>query len=266
MKGLIKITKHTHRRGERRKISEAAFTVAIFCLLLLTGCAANQATKELANTHMNIGTAYIESGDSNGALKELLQAEKLTPQDPRVHYLLALAYRNKGYQEKAIEECKTAIAIKDDYSEAHNLLGTLYMNKNQYEPALASFKKALENMLYDTPTVALYNIGRAYQLMGNNAKAMASYQEAAAKDFRGDLMPLLEHSMGKISYDQGNISDAVQHFKKSTELAPSLVDSHYWLGECYLKDGRLKEAKKTFETVIQIAPESEAGKTGAREN
>lgn len=260
MKRLLKIIQDMAReRGNPGKLGPLIL-VAIVCLGIMTGCAADQKIKEQANIHINIGTAYIESGDYNGALKELLKAAQLDPQDPRVHYFLALAYRGKGYQEKAIEECKRAVELKDDYSEAYNLLGTIYMTKGLHDPALASFKKASENMLYDTPAVALYNMGRVYHLMGNYPKAMSHFQEAAAKDARSDLMPLIEHGMGKVSYDQHDISRAIQHFKRSIELVPSMMESHYWLGECYLQSGRAKEAKKSFETVIQLAPESEAGK------
>jgi type IV pilus assembly protein PilF len=230
----------------------------IACVFILVACAMDQGKRrEQADLHMNIGTAYIEAGDYNGALKELLVAEKFTPQDHRVRYFLAIAYQGKGYQDKAIEECKTAIALKTDYSEAHNLLGTIYMNTGSNDLAVESFTKALDNMLYETPAIALYNLGRVYDRMGDYPKAMAKYQEAVSRNFRGGLLPLIEHGMGKVTYAQGDIPRATAHFKKSTELAPSYAESYYWLGECYMKKGNFNEAKKAFETVIKLAPDSD---------
>jgi type IV pilus assembly protein PilF len=243
-----------------------AFAAVPICIFMFTACAMDQAARrEQSNMHINIGTAYIEAGDHNGAMKELLAAEKFTPDEPRVHYFLAIAYHGKGFQEKAIEECKTAIALKPDYSEAHNFLGTMYMGVGNNALAIESFNNALKNIHYDAPYNALYNLGRVYYRMGDYTKAMSRYQEAIAKDARGELAPLVENGMGKVSYSQGDFIRAAAYFKKSAELAPSYVESHYWLGECYLKTGRPAEAKKSFEFVIKLAPASDFSQK-AKEN
>jgi len=244
----------------RREINSGwvAIVAAMVSLFLLVACGMDQSRKrEEGNMHVNIGTAYIESGDHNGALKELLTAEKLMPDEPRVHYFLAMAYHAKGYEEKAVDECKRAITLKPDYSEAHNLLGTIYMHGGKYNQAIASFQSALKNMIYDRPANALYNMGRAYYHLGDYAKAMSSYQEAMVRDSRGELVPLIEHGMGKTMYSQGDFLRAAARFKKSTELAPSYVESYFWLGESYMKTGKAKEAKKAFATVIKLAPDSD---------
>jgi Tfp pilus assembly protein PilF len=146
-------------------------------IALLVACATDVGQKrEQANSHIDVGTAYIGSGDYNGALKELLKAQTYAPEDPRVHYFLALAYMGKGYRDKAIESCRTAVTLKDDYSEAHNLLGTIYMDGGKYDLAIASFNKALSNILYDTPAFALYHLGRIYYQMGDYSRAMVKYQ------------------------------------------------------------------------------------------
>jgi Tfp pilus assembly protein PilF len=236
------------------------------CLFIISACASDKAAKnEKADMHINIGAAYIEAGDNSGALKELLNAEKYAPSNPRVHYFLAIAYQGKGYQEKAIEECKKAIELKSDYSEAYNLLGTIYMNKGNNELAIESFNKALGNMMYDTPAVALYNLGRVYYNLGEYAKSISKYQEAIGRDIRRELLPLIENGLGKVGYAQGDYERAKAHFIKSTELAPTYIESQYLLAECYVRLGNIKEAKKSFETVVKLAPTSDLGHA-AREN
>jgi Tfp pilus assembly protein PilF len=65
--------------------------------------------------------------------------------------------------------------------------------------------------------------------------------------------------MGIIYFDQSNISDAIQHFKKSIELNPNLYDAHFLLGECYLKIQDKVNAKKSFQAVVKLAPQSAFG-------
>ena len=44
------------------------------------------------------------------------------------------------------------------------------------------------------------------------------------------MLPLIEKNMSIVSFAQGDMDIAVRHFNKSLELAPSLVESQYWLG------------------------------------
>ena len=134
------------------------------------------------------GTAHIQAGQYTPALKELLEAEKLTPNDPTVHYYLGIAYERKGFIDDAVKEFQKAIALKPDYSEAHNFLGTIYLTRGNYDEAIVSFNRALINPLYETPSVPLYNMGRAYKAKGDVRAAYASFSEAIRKEPNSHLM------------------------------------------------------------------------------
>ena len=109
--------------GIRLMRKSVAFLVAV---LMISGCATSQANREQADHHINIGSAYIQAAQYNPALKELLDAEKLVPDDAKVHYLLGVAYQGKGFRDKAAAEFGRAIELKPDYSEAFNYLGMVY--------------------------------------------------------------------------------------------------------------------------------------------
>lgn len=242
----------------------AAVFLVILMVAGLSSCAGSQKRKDMAENHLNIGKAYVEGEDYTAALKELLEAEKYTPENPMIHYNLAIAYFGKGYNEKAIEECETAVRLKPDYSTAYHFLGILYYDRGQYDKAIAAFNSALANILFETPEMSLYNMGRAYASKGDYQRALTKYQEAAVKATRPDLLPLIEKEMGKASYAQGDIDGAIGHFKKSTELVPNLVESYFWLGECYSKQKRMSEARRAYEMVVKLAPGSDFGMKAKR--
>jgi len=208
-------------------------------LLGIASCAtdSNQ-TRIKAEAAMNVGIASLNTGDYGGALKELLRAQQLNPKNHEINYYLSLAYQGKGYYEKAIEECNEAIRKKGDYAEAYNLLGTLYMSQGRFDEALSAFKKAVAMMTYETPTVALYNMGRVYQRMKRYPEAMSCLQEAAVKDFRREMLPLIEYSMGEVNYEQGGYEQALIHLQRAIELAPMFGDAYYLMGETYLRQGK----------------------------
>ena len=235
----------------------------LLSLLLLVGLAAcaNQARQQsLAGNHIHIGSAYLGTGQYNNALKELQEAEKLTPDDPRVHYLLGIAYHGKGLTDRAIAEFKSAIALKPDDSEVHNFLGVIYLERGRWDEAIASFNRALANVLYDTPAATLYNLGSAYYEKGLYDPALKHFQDAAVSDPYTVLMPLIEKGMGMAWFAKGDTQEAVRHFLKSIELAPSLAESHYRLGLCYRRLNRHDAALTAFQAVIRLAPDSEFGR------
>lgn len=226
-------------------------------LALAAGCVSGVELKERAQGHIRIGTAHIQAGQFTQALKELLEAEKMTPDDPTVHYYLGIAYERKGFVDDAVKEFKKAIALKPDYSEALNYLGTIYLTRGNYDEAILSFNRALINPLYETPSVPLYNIGRAYAAKGDTKAAYASFSEAIRKEPSTHLMPVLDLNLGVIDYREGAYLEAEKHLTRTVERAPNLAEGHYWLGMTEMQLRKRKEAAESFRKVIQLAPESE---------
>ncbi|HVO67331.1 MAG TPA: tetratricopeptide repeat protein [Syntrophales bacterium] len=246
-------------------IKYAAITVYI--VAVTAACATSPWKQEQADSHMNIGVAYLGSNRYNDALKEFLEAENLSPRDPQVHYYLGIAYREKKLNDKAIVEFKKALALKPDYSEAHNNLGSIYLSMGLWDDALDAFKKALSNMLYETPDKALFNMGLAYYGKGEYQKALNTFQEVRNRQPHTIPESILDFHMGITYYEQGNLEKAVQYFKTSLTGAPAFLEaqSRYWLGQTYIKMHHREKAKAEFKAVIKISPESDLGKA-ARKN
>jgi len=242
--------------GIRRIVKSVAFLVVV---LMICGCAASQANREQADHHINIGSAYIQAAQYNPALKELLDAEKLVPDDAKVHYLLGVAYQGKGFRDKAAAEFQRAIELKPDYSEAFNYLGMVYYDQGQFEKAIASFQAALSNIVYDTPSVALYNMGKAYQRLGNIEMALSKFAEATQRDPNSSLVPLIDRDSALILYARGDYARTIEHLKRAVDRVPAFVEAHYWLGESYLKVRDPAKAAEAFRNVVATGPDTEFG-------
>jgi tetratricopeptide (TPR) repeat protein len=243
-----------------KKTNIVVVMVILFFLCGMTGCATSGWKKERASAHLDVGIAYIKSGQYTDALKELLEAQKCSPENPEIRYYLGISYHGKGLIKKAIAELKKAVDLKPDYSEAHTWLGTIYLNMGLWDEAIEEFNKALSNILYATPAAALYNMGWAYYKKGDYRTALAKYNGAVKREPNTILLPLIERNMGIVNFELGDVDKSVSHFKKSLEIAPSLAESHYWLGRCYIKQKNREEAIEEFRTVIRLAPKSEFGK------
>ena len=104
------------------------------------------------------------------------------------HYHLAVAYHEMGLMEDAIREYQDAInAVQADdgtrrFFHCCNLLGMCFMEKNMPNLALLWYKRALETpKLKDEEKQALwYEIGNAYQVGGENEKAIEYFEQIYA--------------------------------------------------------------------------------------
>jgi type IV pilus assembly protein PilF len=249
--------------SRRSKANKAARGCLILMVLLSVGLAAcvNKARlRELAGNHIQVGAAYLGSGQYNSALKELMEADKLVSDDPKTHYLLGISYHGKGMSDMAVTELQRSLALDPDNPDVNNHLGAIYLEKGRWDDAIASFRKALANILYDTPALSLYNMGRAYYEKREYDLALKYYGEAMDKDPDAVLKTLIEKSIGICHFAKGNIEEAVRHFQQSLNLAPTFAESHYWLGLCYQKQARKADAVAAFENTIRLAPESEFGR------
>ncbi len=228
----------------------------LLCSLFLISCTNTPWHRDQADAYLKKGMSLIEAGQYIGALKELSEAEKYAPDNPEINYYLGVAYHGRGLRDMAMERFQRAIALKKDYSEAHNYLGAIYMDMGQWDKAIDSFDNALKNYLYATPALALYNSGWAYYNLQKYDMALSRYRQASQQDRTGVLQAQIEKNIGLIYVKQSNLIEAKNHFEKSVELNPSLYDAQFFLAETYLKIRDTGKAKKSFQQVIRVAPQS----------
>jgi type IV pilus assembly protein PilF len=227
--------------------------------LVLASCTNTPWHAQQAEVFLNKGISYIEIGRYNNAIKELMEAEKYSPQNPKIHYYLGMSYHYKDMKDMAMEELKKAIALDANYSEAHNYLGTLYLDSGHWDQAIEEFQLALRNYLYDTPAIALYNMGWAYYSKADYNAALARYEEALRKDPMTNLRPKIEKNIGLVYIKQAKRAQAKMHLEKAISLDPSLLDAYFFLAETCLEIRDTANAKKYFRQVVSLAPQSPFG-------
>ena len=241
-------------------MNKLIIVLLLCCPIVFFSCTNTPWHKDQAEAFLNKGISLIEIGQFNNALKDLMEADKYSSDDPKIHYYLGIAYLGKGLRDKAMDEFKEAISLKENYSEAHNYLGVLYMDTELWDKALEEFDKALANDMYDTPSYALYNSGLVYYNKKDYQQAINKYQQALQKDPRTIWRPQIERNIGLIYLAQSNLSEAIRQFKTAVELSPSLYDAQLFLGESYLKIKDKNSAKKAFQAVVKYSPDSAYGK------
>jgi len=233
--------------------------LALALLFSAIGCGADQAErKRNAERTMNEGSIALRAGDSSMAMELLLKAEKQDPENPHVRYNLGIAYLGKDLVDKAEQQFKEAIRLKPDYSEAYNYLGRIYLYRGQTDAAIQCFQKALNNVLYNNPEKAYYNLGEAYMIRKEYAKA-AEQLERAVK-LVPDYAPAYA-LLGKAYEGLRKDADAKRSYRSALQYGGDYgpefqAQTHLNLGKLLARTGERAEARKSLAEVMKLAPNS----------
>lgn len=146
------------------------------------GCASTTtaASQAQARTHYDIAIATFNAGDTRGALKELLATVELDPELPEAHNALGLVYHTLKHLDEGLAHYNFAVELRPEFSQAHNNRGTLLVDLGRYDEAISSFKVAIGDILYRTPSLAEGNMGWAYYKKGETARGIKHIRNAVA--------------------------------------------------------------------------------------
>ncbi len=237
--------------------------LSILWILSLFACAGTQAKrKKQAQLTRALGEAYMQQGNITAALRELLKAEKLYPNDHLLHNDLGLAYMAKDRLGKAEYHFKKAFDLRSEYAPAKNNLGTVYLAKKDWDAAIVQFQTVVGDILYATPHYPLTNMGIAYYNKKDYANAEKYYLDAL------DQQPkfgLALRGLGKTYIALNKLPEAVSTLEKAVKTAPQSANLQMDLANAYHMQGQTKKALFAYRKVTSLAPDSSLSETAQRE-
>jgi tetratricopeptide (TPR) repeat protein len=168
--------------------------------------------------YVNLGFAYIESGQYDKALEATQKGIDLDPKFAGAYYNLGIIYQKKGDLNKAIAMAKKSLEIDPDLHMAYPFLGGMYFENGQYEEAAEAFKKLLKVYPY-FPNV--------HHLLGIVCVAQHQFDKAIIEfewELRINPFHALAHlNLGQIYwYEFKNRQKALTHLKTALMLDPFL--------------------------------------------
>ena len=224
------------------------------CLLLviffIASCGGAQLRKEQSNASRKLGEAYLKDQNYTSALKELLEAEKLYSNDHILQNYLGIAYRQKGKPDLAIKHFKKSLKIKHDYAPAKNNLGAAYFDKKDWDSAIACYKEVAENLLYATPQLPLYNLGRAFY--EKKEFRLSEQYYLAALEMEPEYTDALQ-GLGKTYIAAGRLTEAEMALESAVKKEPEFSRAYFYLGKAYRLSRKYKKAYSAYSKVIKLA-------------
>ncbi|MGI9590050.1 MAG: tetratricopeptide repeat protein [Myxococcota bacterium] len=255
-------------RDLRFRRSEAIRAVLAAALLLGTaGCASTlereaeaERNAKRANSHFNIAVDHQENGRVELALRELLTAYRLEPENPKILHALGITYLQKGKEEEAERYMKQALAVRPDYQEARYNLSTLYMRQGRNEDCIAQSRILYDDPTFTQPWRALTNWGWCSHQQGELEEARRRLE--LALDYNARYWPTLLN-LGILEAEQRNKMEAIGYFERVLALEPdasTTAEANYRLGEIFVSIGKREQALEVLKTAVVKAPSDPWGK------
>ncbi len=217
-----------------------------------------KAAKELEGLHKTqpankqvillLGDCWLRQGEDAKVIELLTPIEKQDENDLAVAYMLGTALlRNK--QTELGQRIIDRILRQGDSAEARLLLGTAKLNAMEYQDALTDLRKAAE-LNPNLPEVHSY-LGRAEMDSGDMAAARAAFEKELAHnpvDFESNL------NLAVLLKQDEDYAGARKLLDRALRVRPGDLGVLYQMGAIELAEGKLEQARATFEGVIKQAP------------
>ncbi|MFW5791124.1 MAG: tetratricopeptide repeat protein [Desulfohalobiaceae bacterium] len=235
--------------------------ILVFLAVSLLGCAAStgkrseQATPGEVQARIELAESYLASNDYRNSLKELLEIEEQSGNNPRFLYDLGITYVGLREYERAAQALERAVDLEPDYGPAWNLLGQAHIAQGNVEPAIDAFERSMGIMTYLTPEYPAYNLAKLYQSRGEQDKAIAHARMALDKNWRYTPAYLL---LADLLLEQGRTGEAIEVLTRGAEANPKSTEIILRLAENQLRQGNTAEARNWFQHIIMLDPESDA--------
>lgn len=218
--------------------------------------------------------------DAPAAFRETVRGLRVAQEigDKIAHYeravaldpCLGRAYRNLGYLhrvhgdlEVAIDAYERAASTMIDQAglgEVYFELGLSHAGQGDYRDAIRSWKRSLDFSPFRRE--ALYNIGLAYEELGNNERAVDYYADARRVD--PTYLSALE-GLFRLHIQEGAYLEAVNVLKDWIKITPHDAGLHRIIGHCYRKEGMNDEALEHLKKAVELDPEGEIGREARRD-
>jgi len=252
----------------RNKFVVVFLALLIASVVALSGCAVEEGTKPVASDKAsNTGGKIAVTTSSEDARKEFLLGrdlqEKLQVQDSIQHYdkaisldpNFALAELNRAQVsptgKEFFDHLKKAVALADKASNGEKLL--ILGNEAGANGNAAKQKELLDQLMAAFPNDerAHFNMGGYYFGQQDFPQAIEHYKKAT------EIAPTYSTAFNILGYayrQNNDNANAEQAFKKYIELIPNDPNPYDSLAELYLKMGRFDDSIVQYRKALAIDP------------
>jgi tetratricopeptide (TPR) repeat protein len=195
---------------------------------------------------------------------DITEMQRDYPKKAIEEYRRAVEDSRKGDTEKAMKRLLDALKIAPDFYHAHNNLGLLYQKRGQYREAEQEYETA--RRLSPTSQAPLVNLGSLYiqesdarqsegrRVVGRLLDDALDILEEAIR--MRPLAPMAHYYLGAANYKSSFYEEAEAALKRAHELDPRLGITRLMLANVYMKQQRWDDVLDQLESYLKDNPKA----------
>jgi tetratricopeptide (TPR) repeat protein len=200
-----------------------------------------------------LGYAYFAQKKIGDSIKALATSLQLDLKNVEAHKILGRNLTIIGRFDAAQIEFEQAIRYKPDSAESHYNLGKLFSMQDNWDPARTAFEAALR--IDPAYVEALDGLGFALEALGDDAAAIAKYQEAIkVNEARGGRFAAAHVNLSAYYNRTGDPAKAFDYARKAIELDPTSDRAWFQKARADERQGRLTDAVSALNEAISYNP------------
>lgn len=174
---------------------------------------------------------------------------RVAPRNVKANYNLGVIYMREGFYKKAEYYFRRALDIYPSYYDAYMGLGFMHYYRGEWKDAIRQVKHALDIFKKNEEAYAL--LAEIYSKLGQRDEIINTYLEGI-KNLPATF--LLNYKVALEYFKMENWEEARKHFEAAAKVY-DMPETHYYLGRCYLYQGKEIQAIKEFEKGYPIYKE-----------
>lgn len=252
---LVQLARQLDPDPVRNKIRDALETKDIATMLSFAGSL--DAAQVSPLTLRILARALAQSGELEASIRCARTAQRAFPDDFTTNLALAHGLWNRGrkYADEAVRYYTSARSIRPDSIEALLGLGQALLDGlADYESALEAFRAAQK--LHPLDPYVHWSVGNALFLLNRLDDAIAAYRHAL------ELKPQFVRALASLAnayQRQGKLREARETFETVVTMNVEDGKSYYVRGLSFMMLGRTDEAIADFRKTIELCPNHAGG-------
>ena len=216
-----------------------------------------QERTEKADFHHKLAVGYLNAGNVDLAIRELIEALEVDDVHAESRYLYGFILFGRKRYEEASEHFRKALQAKPNFYAARNHLGVTYMELERWSDAVAVLEPLLKEPTYTTQYLVYNNLGWAWFKQGDLRQADKNLRMSVflnAKFCNG------WRNLGLVAMTQRDYRGAVEHLTEAVKGCPTYAELHLQRAEALEADGQAAEADQAFRKCAELAGDSALGR------